>query len=75
MFCHLLQIRIEGIIEKLSVEESTTYFHSRPKGSQISAMCSAQSQPVSGRSVLTERELSLKEKFANSDEIPKPEEW
>ncbi|KAK6618476.1 hypothetical protein RUM43_013669 [Polyplax serrata] len=68
-------IRIEGMIEQLSDEEATEYFHSRPKESQIGALCSNQSQPVAGRHVLQQREMELKEKFAKCDVIPKPREW
>lgn len=63
------------MIEQLSDEEATEYFHSRPKESQIGALCSNQSQPVAGRHVLQQREMELKEKFAKCDVIPKPREW
>lgn len=41
------QVRIEGVVEKVSPEESDEYYHSRPLGSRIGAWASAQSQPVS----------------------------
>src|SRR5215467_12862937 len=43
------QIRIEGTVERVSTQESDTYFHSRPLGSQLSAAASHQSQVISGR--------------------------
>jgi len=46
------QVRIEGRVERLSVEESAAYFHSRPKGSQISSAISPQSQPLPDRESL-----------------------
>lgn len=47
--------RVEGVVEKVPVEESTEYFHSRPRGSQIGAWVSNQSQPVQDRGVLDAR--------------------
>ncbi|XP_028392754.1 pyridoxine-5'-phosphate oxidase-like [Dendronephthya gigantea] len=69
------QIRIEGEVSKLSEEESTNYFHSRPLGSQIGACVSHQSLPIPNRQVLVEREEKLTEKFAKHEKIPKPEYW
>ena len=45
-------VRIEGVVEKVSAEESDTYFHSRPMDSRIGAWASPQSQVISGRGVL-----------------------
>ena len=69
------QIRIEGKVIKLSVEESVKYFHSRPVGSQIGACVSHQSVPIPSRQVLIDKETELKEKFAKREEIPKPDFW
>lgn len=41
------QVRIEGVVEKVSPQESDEYYHSRPLGSRIGAWASAQSRPVS----------------------------
>ena len=46
-----LQVIIEGSVERLSSEESSKYFHSRPKASQIGACVSHQSAKISGREV------------------------
>jgi pyridoxamine 5'-phosphate oxidase len=46
------QIRIEGAVEKVSPEESDLYFASRPRGSQLGAIASPQSQPIATRAAL-----------------------
>lgn len=48
------QIRIEGAVEKVSPEESDAYFATRPRGSQLGAIASPQSQPIATRAALEE---------------------
>ncbi|MBT28410.1 MAG: pyridoxamine 5'-phosphate oxidase [Thalassobius sp.] len=68
------QVRIEGTVEKISVEESTTYFHSRPRGSQIGAHVSPQSQVLEDRKALIQKEKELTREFEGK-EVPKPDHW
>ncbi len=68
------QVRIEGLIEKVSDEDSDAYFHSRPRGSQIGAWVSNQSMVIEHREILEEREKHLIEKFGN-EPIPRPPHW
>jgi pyridoxamine 5'-phosphate oxidase len=68
------QVRIEGRVEKVSAAESDEYFHSRPKGSQLGAWASNQSQVVESRQVLERRLEQLKEEYDNK-EIPRPPHW
>lgn len=68
------QIRIEGSIEKISKAESLKYFLSRPKGSQLGAWVSHQSQIISSKSLLKSKFEEIKKKFANR-EIPLPDFW
>lgn len=68
------QVRIEGTISKVSAEDSTAYFHSRPAGSQIGAMASPQSTVISSREILEERVDELKAAYEGK-EIPRPEHW
>ncbi|RVE49486.1 hypothetical protein evm_005827 [Chilo suppressalis] len=69
-------VRIEGNVEKLSDEESTTYFHSRPVPSQIAASASHQSTPIESRDILCERESVLEADYMiPGKEIPKPNHW
>lgn len=69
------QIIIQGIAEKTSEENSTNYFHSRPKGSQLGALVSDQSQPIESRELLQERLKALEKKYADKEEIPRPKNW
>lgn len=68
------QVRIEGTIEKLSKEESEKYFHSRPKGSQVGAVASPQSQEIDSRAGLEKKWEQLDAQYANK-EVPKPAHW
>lgn len=68
------QVRIEGIIEKVSKEESSTYFHSRPRGSQVGAHVSPQSQIIPNRDYLETLQAELEKKFEGK-EIPIPDYW
>lgn len=68
------QVRIEGKVNKISPEESDEYFQSRPKGSQISAVASAQSRILSDRNILEDKVKELEEKY-KSKPVPRPENW
>lgn len=68
------QVRVEGTVTKASFEVSENYFHSRPRGSQLSACVSPQSEIVPSRTTLEQRKAELVEKF-EGQEIPLPENW
>jgi len=68
------QVRIEGRIERISQEESETYFHSRGRGSQIGAWASKQSQVLDGRETLVSNVKYYEDKFAGKT-VPLPEFW
>jgi len=68
------QVRIEGTIEKLSKEDSERYFHTRPKGSQIGAVVSPQSQEIEGRDELEKKWSELEAEYEGK-EVPKPSFW
>jgi pyridoxamine 5'-phosphate oxidase len=68
------QTRIEGLVEKVSSEQSARYFHSRDRGSQIGAWASKQSAPQASKEELQKREAYFTEKFAGQ-EVPLPEFW
>lgn len=69
-----LQVRVEGIVEKASEEESDTYFASRPRQSQLGAWASHQSEPLESRRQLLARYLKYKARFVGA-EVPRPEHW
>ncbi len=68
------QVKIRGRAEKISLKESMHYFFLRPKGSQLGAWVSHQSQVISSRSLLVNEYQKLKQKFAQG-EIPFPDFW
>ncbi|MBN8825491.1 MULTISPECIES: pyridoxamine 5'-phosphate oxidase [unclassified Spirosoma] len=68
------QIRIEGRVEKVSNEDSDAYFSSRPRGSQIGAWVSHQSEVIGSREVLENRQRELETQFAGQA-IPRPPYW
>lgn len=69
------QIRIEGKVEKVSKERSEQYFQSRPRGSQIGAWASPQSQVIPDRSVIENNLKTTEEKYADLDPLPLPDHW
>jgi pyridoxamine 5'-phosphate oxidase len=68
------QVRIEGRVEKVAEAESDEYFRSRPKGSQLGAWASNQSQVIDSREVLEQRLQQLKEEYENK-ELSRPPHW
>ncbi len=66
-------VRIEGVVEKVSDEESDAYFHSRPLDSRIGAWASPQSQVISGRGVLVANAALYGAKFLLNP--PRPPHW
>ena len=67
------QVRVEGLVEKVSDDESDAYFASRPLGSRVGAWASEQSREVPGRNVLEQRELEYRSKFGENP--PRPPHW
>jgi pyridoxamine 5'-phosphate oxidase len=68
------QVRIEGPVELVSDEESDAYFATRPRGSQLGAWASYQSQPLPSRIELVSRYLQYKVKFMGGP-VPRPPFW
>lgn len=68
------QVRIEGRITKTSEAESTAYFATRPRGSQIGAWASAQSEAIPDRAFLESRTAELTSRFEGQP-VPRPSHW
>ncbi len=68
------QVRVEGRVERLSPEDSTAYFDSRPRGSRIGAWASKQSSPLENREDLERRFKESEQQFADG-RIPLPPYW
>lgn len=68
------QVRITGIIEKVSNEENDEYFYSRPQESQIGAMASPQSQVIESREWLDDNYKQMAD-AAGKEKIKRPPHW
>lgn len=69
------QISIRGPVTRVSAEETQTYWRTRPRGSQLGAWASAQSQPVASRKDLDHALVEAGERFGIDDDIPVPPFW
>ena len=68
------QVRITGSVSRTSRDESSAYFRSRPRESQLGAWVSPQSRTIPSRSVLEENFESLTAQY-DGDEVPVPPFW
>ncbi len=68
------QVRINGLVEKVSEKEADEYFKSRPRGSQIGAWASNQSTVIDSRTTLESRYKEIDLKYEGAD-IPRPPYW
>jgi len=67
------QVRVEGSVQKVPQEVSEAYFHSRPRGSQLGAWTSRQSEAIASREVLDQRLERLEQRYP--DTVPLPDFW
>lgn len=68
------QVIIKANLEKVAENLSDGYFHSRPKGSQLGAVVSPQSQEIPNREFLEEKLKDLEKEYENA-EVPRPSHW
>lgn len=68
------QVRVRGLVDKVSYERSNNYFQKRNRGSQIGAWASPQSQKIKDRSELETLVKNVEKKFADGP-VPCPKNW
>jgi pyridoxamine 5'-phosphate oxidase len=68
------QVRVEGCISRATAAESDAYFATRPRGSQVGAWASRQSESLAARRDLEARYLAAEARYAGSD-VPRPDFW
>ena len=68
------QIRVEGTVEKASKDISDKYFYTRPRGGQLSAIASPQSQVIKSRKVIEEKIENLDKEY-EGNKINRPDNW
>ncbi len=69
------QVRVQGSVVRMPPEESTSYFHSRPRGSQLGAWASPQSRVIESRAELEDTLAEVTAEYEDHDEIPRPSHW
>lgn len=69
------QVIVYGTAERASTAASDAYHARRPRGAQLSAWASDQSQPVEDKAILEQRLAEYEERFADVAEVPRPEKW
>ncbi|MEC8459162.1 MAG: pyridoxamine 5'-phosphate oxidase [Bacteroidota bacterium] len=72
---HERQVRINGVVSKLSIKESSTYFKKRPYLSQIGAAASNQSDYIDSRTALENKFEKFRQDFPEGTEVPMPTDW
>lgn len=68
------QIRVDGVVEKLTAEESDTYFATRARLSQIGAWASNQSEKIESFASFEEKIVAVEKKYAGQA-VPRPPHW
>jgi pyridoxamine 5'-phosphate oxidase len=67
------QVRVEGRVERVPIEESEAYFRTRPLGSRLAAWASPQSRPLADRAALDRLYAEAQEQFG--EDVPLPPTW
>lgn len=69
------QVRIEGVLSKVSEQQSNQYFQKRPRGSQLGAIASPQSKRVNSRNELEDLFTQTEKKYEGIELVPRPTRW
>ena len=68
------QVRVKGMVEVVTPEESDSYFATRPLGSRLGAWASAQSREIPDRAFLEAQHAELMAKYPDGN-VPRPANW
>lgn len=69
------QVKIFGHAHPVEVADSDAYFANRPRGAQVAAWSSDQSQPIASRDALEQRVHDVEAQFVDAPEVPRPQRW
>ncbi len=69
------QVHVRGPVSKVTAQETEDYWSKRPRGSQLGAWASRQSQPIASRAALLGQLADVNARFADHDQVPVPPGW
>ncbi|ORV53674.1 pyridoxamine 5'-phosphate oxidase [Mycobacterium florentinum] len=69
------QVHVRGAVTKVDPQASEDYWSKRPRGSQLGAWASHQSQPIASRAALLDQLAEVTDRFADFETIPVPPNW
>jgi pyridoxamine 5'-phosphate oxidase len=69
------QVHVRGPVSKVSAEATVDYWSKRPRGSQLGAWASQQSNPIASRAALLAQLADVTERFADLEAVPVPPNW
>jgi pyridoxamine 5'-phosphate oxidase len=69
------QIHVRGAVSKVDPRDTEEYWSKRPRGSQLGAWASHQSQPIASRGALLDQLAEVTDRFADTEQIPVPPNW
>ncbi|WP_440713109.1 pyridoxamine 5'-phosphate oxidase [Gordonia sp. FQ] len=69
------QVHFCGAVEKVDPAETAAYWNARPRGSQLSARASAQSEPIESRAALEAQAARVAAEFGDAEPVPVPSQW
>ncbi|CDO90711.1 pyridoxamine 5'-phosphate oxidase [Mycobacterium triplex] len=69
------QVHVRGAVTKVDPQVTEDYWSKRPRGSQLGAWASHQSQPIASRAALLDQAAEVTARFADSERIPVPPNW
>lgn len=69
------QVHVRGAVTKVDPQNTADYWSKRPRGSQLGAWASHQSQPIASRAALLDQLAEVTARFADSESVPVPPNW